>query len=1166
MMPKAMDLRTAVLDGTTLIEASAGTGKTYTLAGLFLRLVLEKRLTVDQVLVVTFTDAATEELRGRIRERLVEILAVLESDQPPSDPKKTFERHLWQGHRDAAGLQILREAIRNFDLAQIYTIHGFCQKMLGKNGFESQTLFTTTLEPDLTDLVRQACVDFWRARIMPIEGLPGKRIRSVVTPENLQKLATLPFLAQDVRMAPDGPVPDVRALEDSFNQARDRFLVQWPAHRDDVRRLLLEYPGLKANMRKPELIERRLEAVDAWVQRPESDLPEELQYFTPGHMEKMRTKNVQPPEHEMFPVARELKEAGDALQESLNLACACLRRDFLAGLSGDMDARKRVRNIQGFDDLLRSMRKAVDSEGMRQAVRAQFKAALIDEFQDTDGLQYDIFGRLFHEERCLFLIGDPKQAIYSFRGADLHTYLHASRQCGRTTTLGVNYRSTPGLIRAVNRIFEASDDPFRNREIAFRPVAPSDLDIAQLTEDGLAQPPMTIWQPRSGEGTKPLSKSKLTPRICGCVAAEISRLLRGAAVGRVKLGNRELRPGDIAILVEKHRQGALMHNALRELGIHSVLAHSSSVFESPEAREILTVLHALAEYKRPKKMRAALTTHVIGLDAKDLRALDADGPAQEAWLERLAQWHSAWMKNGVMAAMSRLLTETGTRARLLALPSGERRMTNILHCLEILHRQERESHASMHILLSWFARQVASNRREEHQLRLDSDRDAVRIVTIHKSKGLEYPVLFCPFLFNAARTEKDRALAHEGGLVLDLGSPELEVRKKAALSEAQAELVRLTYVAMTRASSRCYMVWGRFNRSETSGPAWLFHGTRADSEGRIKWKDVSDADIRDDLEALSCEDIQVEDLPELPGEFLDHRASVAESLAPRTWTRILETDFSLASFTGLTRGSEHGLRPGLDEDDAAGVAGDDEWSMARFPRGAAAGSCLHHVFERIDFTDPATVPGEVADALAAYGFDAAWERTVTDMILRTLRTDMGGFRLEQIGPKDRLTELEFLFPLRPVTREGLAAVYREAAALLPATLPERMESLRFEPRRGFMTGFMDLVVRHEKKFYLLDWKSNWLGPTPGHYTPDALHAAMAGSHYFMQYHLYCLALKRHLALRNPKFDYAEHFGGVRYVFLRGVDPEQQGQGVHKDCPDPRFLDALDKALIDMENR
>jgi len=403
-------------------------------------------------------------------------------------------------------------------------------------------------------------------------------------------------------------------------------------------------------------------------------------------------------------------------------------------------------------------------------------------------------------------------------------------------------------------------------------------------------------------------------------------------------------------------------------------------------------------------------------------------------------------------------------------------------------------------------------------------------------------------------------------LLLDLGTEELPRRIGQALSEAQAERVRLLYVALTRAKCRCYAIWGRINEAETSGAAWLFHGHRANESSSLSWDTIDEEMVSADLLELAGEDIEVAELPDADPKQGPPQFTHAPDLRCRDWDRVLGSGFGLASFTGLTRGMEHGTRPGLDEDDAAGLAA-DEWSMANFPRGAAAGSCLHRIFERIDFADESTVPAAVAEALAAYGFDPAWHQTVHDMVKRVLRADLGeGLRLGGIEQKDKLVEMEFLFPLRPVTRETLAAVYRDSAGLLPPDLPERMGNLRFEPRRGFMTGFMDLVVRSGEKFYLLDWKSNWLGPTPGHYTVDALHAAMNGSHYFLQYHLYCLALKRHLALRMPKFDYAEHFGGVRYVFLRGIDPQTPGQGIHANRPDPRFLDALDKVLIDTEKR
>lgn len=1157
MKREFMDLCAAPLDGATLIEASAGTGKTFTLTGLFLRLILEKRLTVDQILVVTFTDAATEELRGRIRKRLTEAIQVLEQETRP-DPSKFLETHLWTAHRHTDAADLLRGAVRNFDLAQIFTIHGFCQRMLGKNGFECQALFDTTLEPDLSDLVRQACVDFWRSRILPLTGLSGSFIRSRVSPEHLQRLAGLPFLAQDVRLEPDGPAPDTRPLEEAFHVTRDQLCTLWPLVREEVRALLLGHPMLKGNMGKPAQLEKRLAALEEYVRAPGLDLPNEFRSMTPAYMEQMTKKDGQPPQHRIFHLIDDLLAASDAMREALGAAAVCLRRDFLAGLEQDLDRRKKRRNVQGFDDLLRNMRRAVDHESLVQAARNQYKAALIDEFQDTDGLQYAIFSRLFGQGHSLFLIGDPKQAIYSFRGADLAAYLRAGMECDRTATLATNYRSTPELIRAVNDLFGARGNTFLNRGITYQPVAAGDKPIDRLTENGLPVPALSIWHVRSEDGDKPLGRGATLPRICAAVTAEISRLLRGAANGQVRIGDTSLTPGNIAILVETHRQGEMMHRTLREWGIHSVLTHTSSLFESTEAVEILTLLRAVAEYQRPTPLRSALATRIIGLDARELRLLDDDNARQDQWLERMAVWHGVWQRQGVMAAMSRLISDTGARARLLALPGGERRMTNVLHCLEILHARERDARASMRSLSGWFARQLAGNRREEFQLRLDSDRDSVRIVTIHKSKGLEYPVVFCPFLFREAKINPELALAHENGLVLDLGSGNLAVRQQTARSEAQEELIRLTYVALTRAASRCYLVWGRFNKSETSGPAWLFHGHRADAQGNLSWKSVTDAEARTDLDRLASPDLDVRDMPDLSLEPAPAHIETLPRLHARTWTRTLGPGFGLSSFSGLTRGLAHAVPPGLDDADEDGDQ-PENMTIARFPRGATAGSCLHRIFELLEFDRAETHSPAVAQGLAQYGMDPVWAPVLETMVDRVLRTDLGGFCLAQVS--GRLVELEFLFPLRPVTRETLAGVYRNAAHMLPADLPDRMENLRFEPRQGFLTGFMDLVVRHEGRYHLLDWKSNWLGPAPDHYTRDALRLSMSENHYFLQYHLYCLALDRYLRLRLPGYDYAEHFGGVHYVYLRGVDPEKPGQGIHFDRPDTDFLTELGRILI-----
>jgi exodeoxyribonuclease V beta subunit len=1165
-----MDLCTSPLDGTTLIEASAGTGKTYTLTGLFVRLLLEKGLTVDQILVVTFTDAATEELRGRIRKRLSDVAGVL-AGELEADEELELDLLARFGGTDAA--RRLELALRNFDLAQIFTIHGFCQRMLGRNSFECSALFDTQLEPDLSDLRRQICVDFWRSHILPLGGLTGTEVRTQLTPDHLTDLSGLPFLAQRIRIVPDSPAPDPTPLDRAVREACERLKASWSILEPEVRTLLLaRTDNFNARQFSPQKLDQRLKATRDFLNDPRLDAKEQLKALgelTSTYVRGMTKKAFAAPEHRLFDEIQDILNHVEALRQTLRPFVIHLRHAFLSGVTTRLDELKRRRNVLGFDDLLRNMHAALVSPELVAAARTQYRAALIDEFQDTDGLQYDIFRTLFatgDEENSLFLIGDPKQAIYSFRGADLHTYLTAADSCERGMTLGVNYRSTPELIAAVNRLFFRHDNPspFLDPKIGYQPVSAPDEERDRFREDGQTPAPLVLWQVKSAD--KPLAKGALAQRICRAVAAEISRLLRGAAEGRIRIGDAPLLPGNIAVLVETHAQGEAVHQALGTLRIPSVVTHTSSVFASPEAAELLSVLRGMAECQRPAALRTALAAPMIGLTAPDLALLDEDGAKLEAWFERFLACRELWDRRGVMAAARRLFADLGVRGRLVSLPDGERRMTNVLHCLELLHSRERETGASMHALLTWFARHLGTDSTEESQLRLDTDRDAVQIVTIHKSKGLQYPVVFCPFIFGRARCPEDRALVHEDGLLLDLGTEELPLRVRQALAEAQAERVRLLYVALTRAKCRCYAIWGRINEAETSGAAWLFHGHRADENSALSWETVDEEMVSEDLRVLAGDDIEVAELPDADPKQGPPQFTQAPDLRCRSWDRVLGSGFGLASFTGLTRGMEHGTRPGLDEIDAAGLAA-DEWSMANFPRGAAAGSCLHKVFERIDFADESTVPAAVDEALAAYGFDPDWHQTVQDMVKRVLHADLGnGLRLGGIKQKDKLVELEFLFPLRPVTRETLAAVYRDSTGLLPPDLPERMGSLRFEPRRGFMTGFMDLVVRSGGKYYLLDWKSNWLGPTPDHYTQDALHAAMAGSHYFLQYHLYCLALKRHLALRMPKFDYAEHFGGVRYVFLRGVDPQRPGQGVHEDCPDPRFIDALDKALIDMEDR
>lgn len=1174
-MTQILDLSTAPLEGKILIEASAGTGKTYTLTVLFVRLLLEKNLTIDQILVVTFTDAATEELRATIRARLKELALIFQGKNTAQEEwqKALIQRFDAPPHGLFQAAHRLEQALRNFDLARIFTIHGFCQHVLTQNSFECSTLLDTELVPDLKDLYRQVCVDFWREHLLPLQGLTGKTARQAITPDSLMTLACLPFLAQPLRCEPQELQPSLEHIDQNIRNLCSELANTWPTICAEVRQVFLsQVHTLHKGKFTEEKLEERLQAVQDFIHNPGLDekrnskegLPGRVYEMTQTYVDSMATQKFAPPQHSLFSTLEHIKDQMALFQTQSKTFITTLKVRFIRHLLPALDQRKQALGVQGFDDLLRRMHEAIQQHQLVTRIRAQYQVALIDEFQDTDGLQYQIFNTIFAlHGHSLFFIGDPKQAIYSFRGADLYTYLEAGKNCQQRFTLGTNYRSTPEFIDAINRIFLQSDNPFLNDNIQYQAVdAPHREHQRFMDLDHPTTPPLTIWEVKSPDGS-PINKDSLVPKICQAVTAEISRLLMQAGQERVVIGEQKLQPGHIAILVETNNQALAMHQALAQAGIASVTSHNASVWASAEASQLLSVLQGIVRCQHQNALRTALAMPLIGLTSQDLEQLDTDNSLLEEWFERFLSYHQLWERHGVMAATQRLFAELQVRPKLVALPHGERRLTNVLHCLELLQAKERETNLTMHLILAWFQQQLSLAGTEDAQLRLDTDRDAVQIVTIHKSKGLQYPVVFCPFVYMRSSSNQDWAVVHDQGLILDLGSENLPSRQQLAQIEDQGEKIRLLYVALTRAQAKCYLVWGYINQAETSGAAWLFHGHRAGPDQHLDWKTLTQDQISQDLQQLVCPDmLEVVPIPETNAQKVHMVHPEASKLYARDWQRQQGVHTSISSFTGLTKGKEW-TRPGLDEDDAPGET-DTALTMANFPRGATAGTCLHQIFEHIDFTRSETIPEVVHTALSDYGYALDWQEPVQNMVQAVLETDLHGFGLQDIDTKNRIVELEFLFPLRPMSFETLIQVYQSSRSVFPTNMLQHIEGLRFEPRQGYVTGFADLVVRWKEYFYLLDWKSNWLGPTPMDYTQDKLEQAMAENLYFLQYHLYCLALHRYLSKQMPGYDPVKNFGGVRYVFLRGVNPKQPGQGVYADQPDPHFLTLLDQTLIPQE--
>lgn len=1188
-MPEAtarFDLLTSPLDGRNLIEASAGTGKTYAIAGLFLRLIVEKRLAPSDILVVTYTVAATEELRDRIRKMIREALGVLAG----KGTDKAFLADFTRGLADPKDARDrLREALRGFDEAPVFTIHSFCRRMLSENAFESGSPFDTELLPDERLLREEIVRDFWRRHFYeaPPEFILYARERFKGPTSFLALLRAAPF-RHDARILPEAlpeALTGLEALRDGFARLRR----SWPKSRAGVERALREGSLNRTKYGKPEHL---LEAMDAFLARPWAALPlsEELMKFSPAVLAGAVKKNGIAPTHRFFDRFAEFEGAARDASAGMEGHVRFLRCELFRYVRQELAARKRRRNLRSYDDLLADLREALRPEGtgaLAGAIRKKYRAALVDEFQDTDPVQFAILESVFGRgEAALFLIGDPKQAIYSFRGADLFAYIRAASCVERRYTLAENWRSEPGLVRAVNSLFARPENPFLYEAVPFEEARAAVRQVPVLTAGGRAEPPLKIWTLDGGGGRVTVEQAR--ERIRRAVAAEAARLIEAGRRGECRIGDRRLREADIAVLVRTNREALLVQEALSGLGVHSVLYTTDNLFDTEEARQVELVIRAVAEPNDEAAVRTALATGLMGMDGGAIERLMGEGAAWEERIRRFHDWHDLWERHGFFVMFRGLLQAEGVRERLLSLPGGERSLTNVLHLAEVLHGEESRRRPGMGGLIQWLAtqRDDETPRLEEHQLRLESDADAVKVVTIHKSKGLEYPVVFCPFNWGSSRVRRDVYSFHDEGdgwqlnvALEDAG----EDARRAAEREQLAENVRLLYVSVTRAKNRCYLVWGPINRSETSSLAWILHGPKGgpssavdDTAARVGAMDGES--LRSELQAVAAASggtVEAGPMPETPARVILPVEGRTGPLRAREFSREAGRAFEIASFSSLVEDAGRGAAPG---DDAAELPDHDERTPGRgggetgdlqgifaFPRGPRAGKCLHAVFERLDFADAGrgTVAGIVGEALAEYGYGAHWSDDLCDMIGRVVAAPLEaarGVRLEGLPRERCLHELGFTFPLRPLTPAALGDLFAGAAGGA-GDIPERIGSLRFRPVEGFMKGFIDLVFEHGGRYYLVDWKSNHLGSRPEDYGAEALASVMREELYVLQYHLYTVALHEYLKGRLKDYDYDRHVGGVFYVFLRGVDPARGTGGIFRDRPARRLIETLSDGLV-----
>ncbi|MBB6342751.1 exodeoxyribonuclease V beta subunit [Pseudomonas fluvialis] len=1176
-MNAPLDLLRDSFAGRSLIEASAGTGKTWTLTALYARMLLQEQLSVGQILVVTYTTAATAELRERIRRRLAELLAVYEQGHGGD----ALLNALHDQYPGDANRRRLLLAVHGFDEAAIFTIHGFCQRALQDAAFEAGGDFDNELSSDDREILDALIADLWRHELASAEPewaafLAQKKITPQQLRGQLRSHLGKPFLR--IEPAP-GSQADMAPLRAAWQHA-ESF---WQRDGEVWIEQLKAFDGLNKrsyDARKIGHWQTELDGYfsDAAALFSKTEAPQRLSREA---LLKATLKGREAPLGAVADALQGLVEALEACQPEAEQRLVDLKVRLIAQLNEQLPARKAAQRILAFDDLLNRLNDALQGEGgatLAAALRRQYPLALIDEFQDTDPIQYQIFRSVYESEGSLCFVGDPKQAIYAFRGADLATYLRAREEAARQYSLTTNHRSTPELIGALNLLFDRPT-PFAERDLDYPPVGASSKPRAQLVLPEPLPPLGLVWL-----GDEPLTKGQASSLAAEDCARRIAALLAASHAGQAYFADPEgsrtpLKGGDIAVLVASHKQAGEIAAELSARGVPSVRRGKESVWHSEEAGELSAVLAAYAEPGREGVLRHALATRLLGRDAEALARCQDDAQEWDAERERAESFHQLWQQQGFLRAFRAWLDQEGVAGRLLALVDGERRLTNLLHLAELLQAQSL-LRPGLEPLLAWFAAQrAADSHGEDALLRLESDAERVQIVTIHTSKGLEYPLVFCPCLWDGRLLGKntDTANCHDeqGQPLLDLGSDRLDEHVEAARRESFAEKLRLTYVALTRARDHLWLHWGPVDCKPnkdgvlateslaSSALAWLLHGRQlpgADALGELNehLRQASPQGLLGELNALVAASAgRMAVLPLQMAEASaagESRAEPPQQLAQLS--RSLTSAWRMGSFSGLAADQHH---EAPDRDQLAAPASREPGSgFFAFPRGARAGTCLHAILE-----DWMRGKGELAalveQQLQEHGLPLDWQAIATEQLQRVLDTDLdgAGLCLSALDPARRLPELGFTFPLRNLNIAPLRAILQDPANGLPQAMREAACSLNFDQLNGFMKGFIDLTFEHAGRWYILDYKSNWLGPDASYYGGERLEQAIAGAHYYLQYLIYLVALRRFLRLRLADFDDSQ-LGGAWYLFLRGM-PEA---GVYFQRPQDSLLDALDQLFAE----
>ncbi len=1263
-----------------LVEASAGTGKTYNVQHAYLRLILQHGLPVEHILVVTFTEAATHELRNRLRSILAATRDVL-AGRPCQEESRIRAILAASGIADLSPAAVtqagnrIRLALMDFDQAAIFTIHGFCHRVLSRYAFACGHDPLAELVPDASDIIARTCRDWWRAHTYEnphfAQLVPFRDVRELtdLLTEYIEKpdaeLAPLSNPAEatamqeqayatvlDVRrqmqqdqdllgavpdLNPDTPLQTVLALEKQtvhvvaptcvhlLQQAaaaigssikltgcitwQDAHTIATPRTAFDVQALL-------------DITRTHGTTIRAWTQRARP--------YLAGASARAKARalcdaidclaNTTTPSAKDYLKAIRLLAQSDLgtllancrLQASIPGFAALLasvvqtnlgrKGRIIKDLADTARASIQARSVFTYQDMLRNVMLALTRPGQGEELAAilqtEFQAAMIDEFQDTDPIQYAIFKKIFIQAAVpLIFVGDPKQAIYGFRGGDVFTYYRAKQamHAGRIFGLDTNYRSEPALIAAINAVFaDQADRTFLHDAIPY----PGTLKAHGIdTEHLLHLPetndqPLQIWDYQTANGKKPAAVQTEPTAMLHQLADEIVRLLDDP---NCRIGTRPIQPEDIAILVHTHAEGESAQTVLAEHGIYAVRQNSGNVFDTPEAVGLERILRAMTEPTNAATLRGALVDNLLPCSRELLHAwmqeaeaepgaptATAPAPPNEAtadddhlpaslddWMALFSEAAALWQQRSFILAFNHLMRSTRLRSHLIRQEDGERKLTNLLHLVELVHQASHTYPCNPSALLDWYAQQRDGQNRHESDeqiMRLTSDEHAVKIMTIYKSKGLQFPIVFVPSLWRKkaeATNRHSKYIAYHDSsnrLVLHLDTQDADARQCARREKLQED-IRLVYVALTRAINRAYLI--QFPQKDPEVYA-LDHIL-----GRLP-KQLPPQIAVQQREPVVSRPLRMRQ-PAPPSH--PERLSVAG-------TPQVDHSHGHTSFSALEP-QPRALSPDdprdLDSDqDHTPPAQAIETNIFSIPGGRQTGNCWHLIFEHIDFQAAPDQTGAITDELLdrfhictgpTQAIRDARRQAVHRMVQQTLSANLpvpdtgNTFSFRQLPARACRAELAFDFTLHQHAPPVRTPAIRDLLQTHWGHDPNKTSFLaalgdwdRALPA-GFMTGLIDLVCCHQDRFFVVDWKSNRRKGRLADFGQQGLQDEMARNAYFLQYLFYTVALHQYLTQHLTGYDYDTHMGGVFYVFLRGIE-HPTTHGIFVDRPTKPLITEL----------